>query len=134
MCGLYDENPNVRKVVETQIMKFCFDDILVEFYNKQPQLLSLKLTIKDILEKRISLTVQMKKYLIEFLNLIDFHEMEKKKVKEIESKISVNYHTDKDQELIIQKPSDDLRDASFSNLSGNYKQFLHKENSIRNFN
>jgi hypothetical protein len=110
LCGLYDENPNVRKIVENEILKeFTYDDILIEFYEKQLQLLSLKLTIKDILEKKISLTIHMQKYLIELLNLIEFHKYEKKKAKEIESKISINYHTNGDQEIVINRPSPDLQ-------------------------
>lgn len=105
---------------------FTYDDILIEFYEKQPQLLSLKLTIKDILEKKIPLTIQMQKYLIEFLNVIEFHEYEKRKAKDIKSKISINYHTNCNQEVVINSPSPDLQ-------SGNNNRYTRHYDSYKNF-
>ena len=132
LCGLYDENPNVRKVVENQIMKnYTYDNILIEFYDKQPQLLSLKLTIRDIMEKKIPLTVFMQKYLIEFLNVIEFHEYEKLKAKDINSKITTNYNN-KNDEIIIKSPTPEIQYNNSQNAE-DYKKYDLNDNNYNDF-
>jgi HEAT repeat protein len=63
LYGLHDENLLVRKTVEKEIIeKFAVEDVLNAFADKSSQKMSLKIAIRDAIEKDSSITQGSKKY------------------------------------------------------------------------
>jgi hypothetical protein len=68
LIGLHDEHPGVRKTVEKEIMeKFNLNSILDTFSDKISQKKSLKIAIRDILEKNIPINNDTKTFFSEIL-------------------------------------------------------------------
>jgi hypothetical protein len=74
LIGLHDNNPHVRQTVEKEIIeKLNIEDILNYFSNNASYALSLKIALRDILEKDIPLNSTTKEL---FSVLIDCLEKE----------------------------------------------------------
>ena len=72
LIGLHDENKEVRKIVEREITgKFAVYEILELFSEKNSQKLSLKIAIRDILEKCDSLQPATRNYFNDIIMNID---------------------------------------------------------------
>lgn len=71
LIALHDDNKEVRKIVEKEIVgKFAVEDVLSEFSEKSSQKLSLKIAIRDALEKSQNLQANTRAYFNELvLNL-----------------------------------------------------------------
>lgn len=68
LVGLYDESSIVRGTVEKEILEnFSFEDIFRYFESKDSHKQSLKIAIRDILEKNIPLSGRMIRYLEDLL-------------------------------------------------------------------
>lgn len=114
LVGLYDDNPNVRKTIENEMLqRFKIEDIVAEFFKRIPQLESLKFTLRDILEKRIPLSRNTSNFLENLLHSIEYQEQEERKMQEYNSNISNNYYRDNNEELFIENPQDE----NFSNTN-----------------
>ena len=75
LIGLHDENREVRKIVEKEIVrKFAVEDVLNIFSEKSSQKLSLKIAIRDILEKSQNLQANTRAYFNEIILNLD-HEI-----------------------------------------------------------
>lgn len=72
LIGLHDENKEVRKIVEKEITsKFAVYEILELFEYKNSQKLSLKIAIRDILEKCDSLQAVTRNYFNDIIMNLD---------------------------------------------------------------
>ena len=72
LIGLHDENKEVRKIVEREITgKFGVYDIVDLFVDKNSQKLSLRIAIRDILEKCENLHPSTKTYFNDILMNLD---------------------------------------------------------------
>lgn len=108
LVGLYDDNPNVRKVIENEILKnFKLECILSEYQNKSPFIQSLKFSIKDILEKKIYISNLFANFLEELLHMIEYSELENIKQAEYKQNVSNNYYKGTD-EIIQVEPIDNV--------------------------
>ena len=68
LIGLHDKNREVRKIVEKEIVqKFAVGDVLSLFSEKSSQKLSLKIAIRDILEKSQNLQASTRAYFNEIM-------------------------------------------------------------------
>lgn len=75
LIGLHDENREVRKIVEKEIVtKLPVGDVLSIFGDKSSQKLSLKIAIRDILEKSENLHANTRAYFNEIILNLD-HEL-----------------------------------------------------------
>ena len=77
ILGLFDENQLVRKTVEKEIIqKFSLEAIIDAFKDKNSQKLSLKIALRDVLEKDLPMTneirILFKDLLYNFENMQDF--------------------------------------------------------------
>lgn len=83
LIGLHDDNLQVRRTVEKEIIdKFTVMDILECFgVDKSSQRMSLKIAIRDILEKDLPINIVTRSF---FQNLLIAFENEKEKENEVE--------------------------------------------------
>ena len=78
LIGLHDENDTVRNTIEKVIVvKMNIPDV-VSYFSAQDQLGSLKISIKDILEKNKNLSMFTVNYFNQLLNYIEKYEAENK--------------------------------------------------------
>ncbi len=73
LVGLHDENINVRRTVEKEIVeKFSVKNIIENFgTDKNSHRMSLKIAIRDILEKELPLNIATKNFFISVLRSLD---------------------------------------------------------------
>jgi hypothetical protein len=72
LIALHDDNTTVRRTIEKEICeKFNVFDILQSFANKPSQKFSLKVGVRDLLEKGSYLNVNTKRMLNELLILLE---------------------------------------------------------------
>jgi hypothetical protein len=77
LIGLHDENAQVRKAVEKEItQKINIADIMNTFVDKVSQKFSLKITIRDLVEKDIVLHPNTKTYLSDLLIALERDEQD----------------------------------------------------------
>ena len=77
LIALHDDNISVRKTVEKEISeKIDINDILICFSNKPSQKFSLKITVRDLLEKGTYLNGSTRKILNDLLIALERDENE----------------------------------------------------------
>lgn len=116
LIGLYDKNPNVRKVVENEVIEnFPPESIVSEYSNRRPQLMSIKYSIKDLLDKKVILTKNMEKYVERLLNIIEFYEKEQE-VQQRDNYTTKNFYLKDNQEVQIDCPTSETDAKQQNNL------------------
>lgn len=78
IIGLFDESELVRQNVELAIEQMSFESIVNIFEDNNSKKLSLKIAMKDILEKNIPINIHIRKL---FSELINFFEKEGRQYK-----------------------------------------------------
>lgn len=78
LIGLYDSHSQVKRVVESEIQRYSKEIVIEEYFNtdKRSQISSLKFSIKDILDKKLYVTIGFCRYLEKLYSLILFNENE----------------------------------------------------------
>jgi hypothetical protein len=77
LIALHDENFQVRKAVEKELVtKFSISDIINAFADKVSQKFSLKITVRDLIEKELVLNPNTKSYLNDLLIALERDEQD----------------------------------------------------------
>jgi hypothetical protein len=73
LVGLHDENINVRRTVEKEILeKFSVQSIMENFgTDKNSHRMSLKIAIRDILEKELPINIATKNFFVSVLKSLE---------------------------------------------------------------
>ncbi len=78
LIGLHDENETVRNTIEKLIVVKMDINYVIQYFAENGQLLSLKISVKDILEKNKSLSMFTVNYFNQLISAIERYEMENK--------------------------------------------------------
>ena len=78
LIGLHDENDSVRNTIEKLIVVKMDINNVIQYFGDNGQLLSLKISVKDILEKNKNLSMFTVNYFNQLISAIERYEMENK--------------------------------------------------------
>jgi hypothetical protein len=117
LIGLHDENFNVRKTVEKEITeKFSVESILASFsIEKSSHRMSLKIAVRDIIEKEMPINLATKKF---FQNLLAALEKDRDRGEREHDKHYDNINTNFSNQTNYFNPN---ATAKMSNFSGERK-------------
>ncbi len=87
LIGLHDENEAVRNTIEKLFVVKMDINNVIQYFGENGQLLSLKISVKDILEKNKNLSMFTANYFNQLISAIERYEME--------NKDNVNYEENK---------------------------------------
>ena len=89
LIGLHDENDSVRNTIEKLIVVKMDINNVIQYFGDNGQLLSLKISVKDILEKNKNLSMFTVNYFNQLISAIERYEMENKdNINSEENKVS----------------------------------------------